>query len=168
MHCIGCLWVTMVGGCGGGRGHTWLSLSSGPECDQPPCLLSLSHSPSPCPQNRERRKYQIPKYYTSQKTSQGQQREFVLGRMPPVMEPPLNLTAVMTQMVGSTATACPCCNRSQEINHGNSNEYVAVAGEQGEPPIYIRTSEFDVSVKVGGIKWMRVLTSNYHTQYYWA
>ena len=100
----------------------------------------------------ERRKYQIPKYYTSQKTSQGQPREFVLGRMPPVMEPPLNLTAVMTQMVGSTATACPCCNRSQEINHGNSNEYVAVAGEKGEPPIYIRTSEFDVSVKVGGIK----------------
>ena len=68
--------------------------------------------------------------------------------MPPVMDPPLNLTAVMTQMVGSTDTGCPCCNHSQH-DHGNSNEYVAVAREPGEPPIYIRTSEFDVSVKVG-------------------
>ena len=66
------------------------------------------------------------------------------------MEPPLNLTAVMTQMVGSTNTACPCCNHSQQQqhDHSNSNEYVAVAREPGEPPIYIRTSEFDVSVKV--------------------
>jgi len=67
------------------------------------------------------------------------------------MEPPLNLTAVITQMVGSTDTACPCCNHSQQHDHGNSNsnsnEYVAVAREPGEPPIYIRTSEFDISVK---------------------
>ena len=80
MHCIGCLWVRMVGGCGGGRGRTWLSLCFGPECDQPPCLLSLSHSPSPCPQSRTQREQNTkPSYshYTSQATSQGQQRESV-------------------------------------------------------------------------------------------
>ena len=52
----------------------------GPECDQPPCLLSLSHSPSPCPQSRTQRD-QITKssysHNTSQTTSQGQQRDSV-------------------------------------------------------------------------------------------
>ena len=99
-------------------------------------------------QNTGRTKY-LHTYITRARQLHKASKEILLGRMPPVMEPPLNLTAVMTQMVGSTATACPCCNRSQEQSHGNSNEYVAVAGEQGEPPIYIRTSEFDVSVKVG-------------------
>ena len=74
--------------------------------------------------------------------------------MPPLMEGPLNLTAVMTQMVGSTANACPCCNHSQQHNHANnidnSNEEAGYGDTgPGEPPIFIRTSEFDISVKVG-------------------